>query len=288
MQAKWRGLPHRSSLWKGESVGSGRLLVWSELGLGDTLQFARYTLPLIEEGIDVTLAVQEPLVELMATGLACKIKVIDRESVTPQGWSKHVSLMSLPGIMDPGFDRFAWREPYLRVKASHRRAHWALPDDRKLVGIVWASGTVHSQLYHLKSIAAERLVNALLAVPDITLVALQSGEDAAQIAPLLQPRVVVPGLETNSFMETAELLAHLDAVVTVDTAMAHLAGALGRRVWTLLMHVPDWRWGLEDTDTCWYPTMRLARQRADGEWRGALDFLTGDLSEALAPGSGAR
>jgi hypothetical protein len=282
MQAKWRGLPDRSLLWQGETIGGGgKLLVWCELGLGDTLQFVRYTRPLVEQGIDVTLAVQEPLVELIATGLSWKVKVIDRKSVTPQGWSRHVSLMSLPGILDPRLDRSASREPYLRAPSSHQRAYWGLPPDRKLVGIVWASGTSHPQLYHHKSIAVQRLVNALLEVPDITLVGLQFGDDAPQLAPLLQPRVVIPKFKTRSFDETAEVLEQLDAIVTPDTAMAHLAGALGRPVWTLLMYVPDWRWGLEDTDTCWYPTMRLARQRAFGDWQGALDFLVSDLSRAL-------
>ena len=282
--AKWRNLPDPSRLWRGEPLQGGRLLVWCELGLGDTLQFVRYVPLLAERGLRVTAAVQAPLVGLVRASLPDQVDVIDRAQVTPD-WDRHVSVMSLPRLLDPALDGFDWSKPYLRARARLSRAALGLPASGPLVGLVWASSPVHRPIYAHKSVPLEPLAKALLEVPGVTLVSLQVGRDAAQLDGLPGRRVLAPELDAASFERTAAVACALDAIVTIDTALAHLAGGLGLPVWTLLHFVPDWRWGLAGDTTYWYPRMRLLRQRSPGEWPPVLAELQRAIAGFLAAGS---
>lgn len=281
VDAKFRGLPDRAHLWRGEPLHGRPLLAWSELGFGDTLQFVRYTRPLLDQGVAVTAAVQRALAGLLGECLAWKVPLLERESLEPSRWKEHVPLMGLPAILDPELDRYRWDEPYLRVVPDAPRSRWGLPEGRKLVGIVWASSPGHPQVFKHKSVPATRLVQTLLAIPEATLVGLQVGAGAEELEPLLGPRVLRPAMEGGSFLDYAKLVARLDAVVSVDTALAHLAGAMGMPAWTLLAFSPDWRWGLGKPTTPWYPRMRLVRQPRAGDWDAALQALRDEVSAFL-------
>jgi hypothetical protein len=192
----------------------------------------------------------------------------------------HLPLPSLPlalQIFEPEQPALL-RPPYLRVDAAWgerwrerlgRRQGWR-------VGLVWAGSRSHVN-DRQRSIDVAFLA-PLLATPEVTFYGLQM--DRAGGASVAGLGDLTP--EITDFADTAAILAELDLVITVDTAMAHLAGALGRPVWVLLASVPDWRWGLEREDSPWYPSARLFRQTAAGDWEGVLRQVTSALRDEVA------
>jgi ADP-heptose:LPS heptosyltransferase len=128
----------------------------------------------------------------------------------------------------------------------------------------------------MRALALARLAPAL-SLPGLRWLSLQFGPCAADIAAGLSDRIEDLGERLGDFAATARIVAALDLVVTVDTAMAHLAGALGKETWLLLAHVPDWRWGMSGETTSWYPSMRLLRQQRRGDWEGVVDRLAAAL-----------
>jgi ADP-heptose:LPS heptosyltransferase len=179
--------------------------------------------------------------------------------------------------------------PYLRPQAE-RAAKWRerLPANGRLrVGVCWAGNSAHLNDRN-RSIPLERFA-ALFTVPDIDFVSLQKDVGEAQAAILRERGVVALGRELADFADTAAVLATVDLVISVDTSVAHLAGAMGKATALLLPFAPDWRWMLDRTDTPWYPTMRLYRQTAIGDWDEPLVQLGRELAEvarrrAKAPG----
>ena len=145
------------------------------------------------------------------------------------------------------------------------------------VGLVWAGSPIHK---NNRNRSLELTVLApLLAMDGVAFFSLQKGEPAAEIsANGFEGRVVDLGPDLKDFADTAAVISCLDLVISIDTAVAHLAGALGKPVWTLISFVPDWRWLLERCDTPWYPTMRLYRQPAIGDWEAVIEKVTADLS----------
>jgi hypothetical protein len=253
-------------------------LVHAEQGLGDTLQFIRY-LP------DVVAAGGRVVVEC-ESGLARLIAAIDGvEGIVLKGaplpaHALHVPLLSLPRIAGTTLASLPAAVPYLKTPEGARRPALAPADGRRRVGIVWAGNPRHGK-DRARSVALDHFA-ALARRDDVALYSLQVGARAAELAALDAPiGDLAPGL--SDFADTAAALDALDLVITVDTAVAHLAGALARPVWTLLPVAPDWRWMLERDDSPWYPTMRLFRQASRGDWAGvfarveaALNGLRGD------------
>jgi tetratricopeptide (TPR) repeat protein len=246
-------------LWDGAPLTGKRLLLHGEQGLGDVLQFCRYA-PLVAGG-EVVLEVHPPLVRLLQSlpGLS---RVVARGETLPM-FDLHCPLMSLPRLF-PEIPA----APYL--PAPPVRPH----EGKRRVGLVWA-GSSHHPDDRRRSLPKERLA-PLLAVPDVDWFSLQIGSPPPDgVTDLTQ------GI--GDFADTADKLADLDLLITVDTSIAHLAGAIGRPAWVLLAYTPDWRWQLDRSDTPWYPSLRLFRQKTPGDWRGLIEDVVASLrSDFLA------
>ena len=252
------------------------VLVTSDQALGDTIQFARY-LPLIQtRGGNVVFGCQPALAGLMA-GLVGADKVIAQPGPWP-ACDMHMQLLSLPGIFGTTLATIPKDIPYLHAKhdlVDRWRGEIRRGENRFQVGIVWqGSMTIKGdrRSCHLSQFAP------LAEIPNVSLVSLQVGAATAEIAGASFPIVDLGSrFDKNSLDDLAAVIANLDLVVTVDTAAAHLAGALGVSVWTLLQFVPDWRWLLDRNDSPWYPTMRLFRQKRWGDWEEVFERVATEL-----------
>ena len=261
----------RQPLWRGEPLEGRRILLWGEQGAGDGIQFARYA-PLVRKaGGEVTLEVL-PHLERLAAWMDGEYPVVNALT-TGVEFDVHCPLMSLP-------DRFATEldsipPPARFVIPDGLRAKWAgrLRTGRRAVGLVWATNP--SYLNNAARSVPAGYFPPITRLPEIQWWGLQVGPAAAE-AP---ERVVNLGDELIDFAETAAAISALDLVITVDTAVAHLAGSLGKPVWLLLMYAPDWRWMLSREDSSWYPTMRLFRQKTPGDWGEVMARVAAIVSE---------
>jgi hypothetical protein len=246
--------------WNGEVLPGQRLLIWAEQGLGDTLQFARYARLLARAGADVVLEVQPSLERLVRESLP-DVEVIAYGQSIPDH-DAQVPLLSLPLILGTRLGSIPADVPYLSADPERVRA-WAErlgpPGGMRRVGLVWAGNREHKN-DRRRSLEPD-LLRPLAELPSIEWLRVQPG--ATPRPPL---EMVDRTAELADFADTAALLMQLDLVITVDTSVAHLAGALGRPVWIMLPYEPDWRWLLERTESPWYPTARLFRQARPGDW----------------------
>ncbi|WP_459863353.1 tetratricopeptide repeat protein [Endothiovibrio diazotrophicus] len=263
--------------WRGEPLDGGVLLLYAEQGFGDTLQFIRYLPQVIERCAGrVVLLVPRPLTPLLR-GLPGVERVIDEREPLPP-YQRQAALPSLPGLFASDAASIPARLPYLPVPPPLRSPlAEALADrGRPRIGLVWAGNPGHHN-DHNRSLPPS-LLAPLLAVAEVSWVSLQKGRAEADAPPQVLP---VGGL-LEDFADSAALLGELDLLITVDTAVAHLAGGLGRRVWVLLPLVPDWRWLTEREDSPWYPgVMRLFRQRRFGDWAEVVERVAEALREWL-------
>jgi Tfp pilus assembly protein PilF len=265
--------------WRGDADLRGRtLLVHAEQGLGDVLQFARYVPLLRARGVSVVFGVHKALVPLMATGLAGpEVTVVtDGDPLPPVDASCPV--MSLPLAFGTTLETVPWTGPYLRADAAKVAAwHERLgPPGRLRVGVVW-SGRAEHRNDRNRSLALQQLL-PLLALPVEWHSLQREYRPADEVLLRDTPAIRQHQDHLRDFSDTAALAACLDVVLTVDTSVAHLAGALGRPVWILLPHVPDFRWLLEREDSPWYPTARLFRQPAPGQWAPVLARVRRELA----------
>jgi Tfp pilus assembly protein PilF len=264
-------------LWLGkEPLAGTTILLHAEQGFGDTLQFVRYAHLVAARGATVLLEVQPPLKSLLSgsEGIA---QTFARGEPLPR-FDLHCPLMSLPLACGTALDTIPAEVPYVRASAD-RVAHWRArlgePRSRR-VGVVWAGSAVHKN-NHNRSIAFE-CFQSLLSTPGIEFVSLQGELGAAEAASLARhANVVALGGELRDFADTAAVVSLLDLVVSVDTALVHVAGALGAPVWVLVPFSPDFRWLLARPDSPWYPSARLFRQPRFGDW----DSVLARVKEAL-------
>lgn len=265
-------------LWLGtELVERKTILLHAEQGFGDTIQFVRYVPLVARRGATVVLECQPELKNLLRD-IGGAARVIARGEALP-AFDRHCPLLSLPLAFAGEAALAPAGVPYLRPQAE-RAAHWRerLPANGRLrVGVCWAGSGAHLNDRN-RSIPLERFA-ALFAVPEIDFVSLQRDVGEAQAAMLRAQGVIALGREFADFADTAAVLATLDLVISVDTSVAHLAGAMGKAVALLLPFAPDWRWMLDRTDTPWYPTARLYRQAALGNWDGPLARLCQELTD---------
>jgi tetratricopeptide (TPR) repeat protein len=295
-EARFR-LPHAASLqrsfdvprWTGVEPLEGRtLLVYAEQGLGDTLQFCRYLLLLEARGATAVLEVQPQLKKLLQS-LGTRAVIISRGEPLPP-FEFHAPLLSLPLAFRTEAHSIPGGVPYLKVdpaaKRSWRERLAALPGLR--VGLNWhgnPEAEKHSAL-QARSFPLSA-AGALARIAGVSLVSLQKGSGAEQRSQVefgaaLNQLTDPQRLGSDEIAdETAAILMGLDLVITADTALAHLAGALGVPVWVVLQAVPDWRWLTEREDSPWYPTMRLFRQRTPGDWSEVLDRVAKELAARL-------
>lgn len=254
----------RTLLKAGDSVSGRKILLHAEQGYGDTLQFSRYASVLAARGAQVILSVPTALKSLfVGRDDLCEVVTPDQAPV----FDMHCPLLSAPGICSTDLDTIPRNVPYVAVEpaAVHRWAQkLGSADGRLKIGLVWSGRTTHHNDAN-RSIALELL--ASLTKHSAHWISLQKDIRTSD-EPVLAatPAIHRYGELLTDFADTAALVMNLDLVITVDTAVAHLAGALGRPVWILLPHVADWRWLRNRSDSPWYPTARLWRQSEHGAW----------------------
>ncbi|MGH9675170.1 MAG: tetratricopeptide repeat protein [Bryobacteraceae bacterium] len=262
-----RKLPARECTaprWGGENLAGKTLLVWAEQGLGDTIQFMRY-LPLVPGR--VIFECQPRLAPLVP------------QSAAPAGYDYHTPLLSLPFLFGTTLDTIPPVAP-LPVPGD-RVTRWlgALAGRSGLrVGLCWAANVANFK-GRKRSIPPAALAR-LAAIPGLALYSLQRDATAENMAAL--PGLMRLETESSDILDTAAIVASLDLVISVDTMIAHLAGTLARPVWTLLPFAADWRWMLDRSDTPWYPTMRLFRQRRLGDWESVVEEVGRELDGLVA------
>lgn len=263
--------------WKGEALGGERILLYAEQGLGDTMQFVRYVPLVAERGGDVVLEVQPALHDLLARTVGAA-RVIRRGELLPE-FTWKCPLMSLPLALGTELDTIPARVPYI-VPDTARVAAWRerLQGNTRRIGLAWAGNPAHPR-DRLRSIPLE-LLAPLLNVEGATFYSLQFGSGAEQMKQLPPSvQLVDLGDELKDFVNVAAIVANLDLVISIDSAVAHLAGALGKPVWILLNKGCDWRWFLERDDSPWYPTARLFRQTTSGEWQEVVKRVEIELRQ---------
>lgn len=246
--------------WQGETLDGKHLLIWVEQGYGDTIQFVRY-LALLKKRwrLTITLICRQPLLALLQT-LDSADFVYTAEQAPAEGYDCWVLLLSLPLLCGTDTEQDIPADlPYLAVPSSRaEKWHNALPEHSLKIGLAWQGNPSH-QNNNSRSIASESLA-PLLDIPEAYFVSLQPEAPPPGFYPL--PQLL------QDFADTAALITQLDLVISVDTAVAHLAGALGKPCWLLLpRYRTDWRWLEERDNSPWYPgVMRLFRQGADESW----------------------
>ena len=268
-------------LWLGADPPTGKtILLYGEQGLGDTIQFCRYAKPLADLGCTVILEVRQPLIGLLAH-LEGVSKVVAKGDPLP-AYDLQCPLMSLPLSFRTSLDHVPSPGRYLRTDAA-RVGHWRarLGEPRRpRVGLVW-SGSARQRNDHKRSIALSQLIRHLPG--GIQYVCLQKDLRELDERTLeANPQVLNFGRELD-FDNTAALCECLDLVISVDTSVAHLSGALGKETWILLPFNPDWRWLLNRNDSPWYRSAKLFRQPAIGDWESVLARVAVDLTGLLKP-----
>jgi hypothetical protein len=271
--------------WRGEPPEGRAVLVHDEGGFGDTLQFVRYVPALVARGARVVLRVQAPLVRLIRRSMPGVTTVLPRGAALPP-YDLQCPMMSLPHAFGTVLETVPGDTPYLTPCPEAVR-HWrsrlaaAGGGHRLHVGLVWA-GEPRPGMRQVQAMDRRRSLTLarfapLAGVPGVRFVNLQFGAAAGAAQPPPGMDLFDPMAEMTDFDDTAALVASLDLVISVDTAVAHLAGALGRPVWVLSRYDACWRWLAGRRDSPWYPGMRLYRQPHPGDWDCVLAEVVRDL-----------
>lgn len=271
---------HPQRPWQGESLQGRRIDIHAEQGFGDTLQFARYVRLVAARGATVTFHVQQGLAGLMRQSLP-GIEVLGDRSAATSLPDCECALLSLPHLFGTRIETIPASVPYLHADAAGAarwRARFAALAGIK-VGLVWAGNPEHANDQR-RSIDLASLA-PLFDVPGASFVSLQVGPRAADIA---EDRAALLDISADlvGFADTAAALAALDLVVTIDSAVVHLAGALAKPTWLLVPWVSDWRWLRHREDSPWYPTLRLFRQIEGRAWREVAAQVASELAKAAA------
>jgi hypothetical protein len=258
-------------LWDGSDISGYTLLIHAEQGLGDTIQFIRYASMAANRGAKILFACQKEI-----AGLLRQVKGLD--TVIPYGeaipgFDLHCPILRLPLVFETTIKNIPATVPYITADYSLVTA-WGDRIDKKngtfKIGLAWAGRPTH--LNDRNRSVPLSLFSPLARLERVELYSLQKGEAAEQVKN--SPggiRLFDFTGELHDFSDTAALIENLDLVISVDTAVAHLAGAMGKPVWILLHFAPDWRWMLNRDDSPWYPTMRLFRQPSHGDWISVID-----------------
>jgi Flp pilus assembly protein TadD len=284
------------TFWNGDDLGGRTILLHWEQGYGDTLQFIRYAPMVKGRGGRVLVLCQTPLLRLVARCSGVDL-AFDGSCYEPD-CHVHAPLMSLPSIFGTTLDTLPARVPYLAndaVLVEYWRSELAraagFPREASqfgraprpfLLGIVWQGNPAH-RADRRRSFPLAQFAE-LTNLPRVRLISLQTEHGLDQLKAVGDqiPVIDLPGRRGRDFSETAAIMAHLDLVITPDTAVAHLAGGLGLPVWVPLSSVGEWRWLHGRDESAWYPTMRLFRQTKFGDWDGVFRRMTDALDQELA------
>ena len=287
---RWRGAteltPREFSQpqWRGEDLNGKTILLHAEQGFGDSIQFVRYLPIVARKGCKVVLELPDSLMPLIpdTDGL---VSMHRRGDALP-AFDVHCPLMSLPLASGTTATTIPATTPYLRAPAERidawraRLAHLGKPR----IGLVWSGKPSHKN-DHNRSIALSRL-EPLLAVPGVTFVSLQREYRELELPALARLPILRLDDALADFADTAAAIGELDLVIAVDTAVAHLAGALGRPLWLLLSHIQDWRWMHDRADSPWYPSARLFRQSQIGDWDSVITAVAQELAALVKAAGG--
>ena len=285
---QWVSLP--STKWDGHPIPEKTLLIYTEQGAGDALQFARYVPFAAKRCKNLILSCPAELMPIFATipGIG---QIREPGQIGIAEFDIYLPLMSLPHVFQTTIDTVPATVPYIDAATLRRRK-----DNRPLlsprsdyprIGIVWASNPNHRADRHSDCPLYEFL--PVLSIPEITFYSLQKGArhgDLTDVPSHIQVQDLEPQL--GDFGDLALVIDQLDLVISVDSPVAHVAGALGKEVWTLVNHVADWRWTPQGETTPWYPTMRLFRQTRPGDWTGVIERVSEALSSEMIYRGGAE
>jgi cytochrome c-type biogenesis protein CcmH/NrfG len=266
-------------LWDGSPLAGRTILLHAEQGLGDTIQFVRYATLVRRRGGRVVLLCQPALVSLVRRCEGVEQVVAQGDRLPP--FDLHAPLMSLPRIFGTTLDTIPSDTPYLDVdpRSLERWRDELAGDSLFKVGIAWQGSRLHRR-DRGRSIPLT-CFQPLAALPGVQLYSLQTNEGREQIALVdFADRIVDLSPRVDSFAETAAAIANLDLVISCDTSVAHLAGALGKPAWVAIRLVPDWRWLLDRDDSPWYPTLRLFRQTRRGDWGEVMERVAQRLARS--------
>ncbi|HTI66649.1 MAG TPA: tetratricopeptide repeat protein, partial [Caulobacteraceae bacterium] len=285
-ESRWLRKEHRrramtAPLWDGGDLSGKTILLHAEQGLGDAIQFVRYA-PLVKAKGGVVVLECPPSQMRLFTGAAGVDQLIAAGTPLPRH-DCHAPLLSLPRLLDTRLETIPADVPYLAGDAALAQA-WRQRLSglsRPRVGLVWRGNPSHPN-DRRRSMPAP-VMASLVRAADVDWVCLQHDARPDELAAFSPGSLFEAGPSLGDWADTAGLVEGLDLVVTVDTSVAHLAGALGKPVWVLLPFAPDWRWLLDRPDSPWYPTMRLFRQPAPGDWGPVLDQVRSALADPDAP-----
>ncbi|OCR02463.1 TIGR03032 family protein [Oscillatoriales cyanobacterium USR001] len=264
-------------LWDGSDLSGKTILIHTEQGSGDAIQFIRYIPLVAERKCRIILVCIPDLMPLFAT-IPHIDKIIPPGDIATSEFDVYAPLMSLPHILGTTLDTIPAQIPYLEVREQNvvfpilHSSH----SNKLKVGIVWCGSPTHKNDRN-RSCQLDDFA-PILNIKNIDFFSLQKVTKPTDVAKLQEFNVCDLSYYLRDYGDTARAIAQLDLVITVDTSVAHLAGALGKPVWTLLCYSPDWRWMLERNDTPWYPTMRLFRQSKPRDWRGVFNRVVEALN----------
>jgi tetratricopeptide (TPR) repeat protein len=253
------------------------ILVHFEHGFGDTIQYCRYLEPLHQAGAKILFHTQEQLKSL-ATSLGVPITFANLDDPS-LSYDYHVPLMSLPLVFKTTLETIPAKTAYLSADAALvEKWRGRLSDIGFKVGICWVGDMTHIKGHNGRFFSVD-CFEPVSRLPNVRLISLQKGEGEKQLASLPAGMTVeVLGEEWKTFADTAAIIKCLELVITTDTVIANLAAALGVPTWVAIQYVPDWKWMFDRPDSPWYPTMRLFRQKTDGDWQGVFE----DIKDALS------
>jgi len=268
-------------MWDGGRVEDGEILVHAEQGFGDVLQFVRYA-PLVAERCAGVILECQPELKSLLQGTPGVHRLVARGEALPP-FKAQVPLMSLPRIFSTTLSNIPWQGPYVHADPD-RVEEWrrlVRRDDARLrIALNW-SGNPRFWGNRSRSVSLA-LLAPLARLPGVSFYSVQKGEAATQAAmPPSGMRLVDLGARIRDFADSAAILSQVDLFVTTDTAVAHLAGAMGIPVWVMLSRVPDSRYHLERSDNPWYPAMRLFRQESEGDWPAVVERVARALAERI-------
>jgi tetratricopeptide (TPR) repeat protein len=261
--------------WRGEDIRNARIFLYAEQGFGDTLQFVRFVTMVADRAAGVILEVQPQLLRLLQN-LHPNVRVIaSAAELDPTSFDWQCPLLSLPIALNIDLQTIPVTTPYLQPDPADLK-HWrdTLAPTGLRIGLVWCGNPKHTRDAQ-RSIPLTQLLRLFEGL-NATLYSLQKGPAAQQCA---GTDVIDLDPQLKDFADTAAAVANLDLVIAVDTAVAHLAGALGKPIWILIHNAPDWRWLRNRTDSPWYPAARLFRQQSAGDWSKVFEQMKQALTE---------
>lgn len=252
-------------VWDGGDPGGRTILIHAEQGLGDTVQFARYLAAIAQRGGTPLLACEPSLVPLLRA--IAGAKVVSKSDPLPR-YDAWIDQMSLPQVFGTTLETIPFPAGYLRADPALVAAHRASLPQLRCIGLAWSGNPLHRN-DHRRTPPAE-VFAPFAALPGSQVISL--------VPDRTLPGIAAPARRLTDYAETAALIAALDLIVTIDTSIAHVAGALRQPTWVLLPYAPDWRWLLNRNDTPWYDSVRLIRQPVPGDWQSVIASVIATLA----------